>query len=156
MNACEKAMEVMNELFAKDYQFSMATVKDNVPSVRVVDTFYEDGSFYVVTYSKTQKVRELKNNSLVALCNEFYRFSGNGYNTGHPLLTENKEIREKLIKVFEPWYFAHNNENDEDMCYVRIELNEGFFYKDGVGYKVNFKKKESEQFPFDIDIVPVS
>ncbi|MBU5427633.1 pyridoxamine 5'-phosphate oxidase family protein [Tissierella pigra] len=153
MNTHEKAIEVMKELFAKDCQFSMATVKDNVPSVRVVDTFYEDNSFYVVTYSKTQKVQELKNNSPVALCNEFYRFSGNGYNIGYPLLTENKEIREKLIKVFEPWYFAHNNENDEDMCYVRIELNEGFFYKDGVGYKVNFKTKEAKQFPFDIDPV---
>lgn len=65
MNVYEKAMEIMNELFAKDYQFSMETVKDNVPSVRVVDTFYEDGSFYVVTYSKTQKVQELKNNSPV-------------------------------------------------------------------------------------------
>lgn len=65
MNVYEKAMEIMNELFAKDYQFSMATVKDNVPSVPVVDTFYEDRSFYVVTYSKTQKVQELKNNSPV-------------------------------------------------------------------------------------------
>lgn len=84
MNTHEKAIEVMKELFAKDCQFSMATVKDNVPSVRVVDTFYEDGSFYVVTYSKTQKVQKLKNNSSVALCNEFYRFSGNGYNIGYP------------------------------------------------------------------------
>ncbi len=156
MNVYEKAIEVMNELFAKDYQLAMATVKDNIPSVRFVDTFYEDGSFYVVTYSKSQKVQELKNNSQVALCNKLYRFSGNGYNIGHPLLTENKEIREKLIKVFEPWYFAHNNENDENMCYIRIELKEGFFYKDGVGYKVNFQQKEAEQFPFDIDIVPVS
>lgn len=156
MNTYEKAMDIMNELFARDYQLAMATVKDNVPSIRFVDTFYEDGSFYVVTYSKSQKVQELKDNSQVALCNRLYRFSGNGYNIGHPLLEENKEIREKLIKIFEPWYFAHNNENDENMCYVRIGISEGFFYKDGIGYKVNFKKKEAEQFPFDIDIVPIS
>ena len=37
------------------------------------------------------------------------------------------------------------------MCYVKIELEEGFFYKDKIGYKVNFKLKEAEQFPFDYD-----
>jgi general stress protein 26 len=156
MKIYEKALQTMNELFAKDYQFAMATVKGNTPSVRFVDTFFEDGSFYVVTYSKTQKVHELKENSQVSLCNEFYRFNGNAYNIGHPLLLENRAIREKLIKVFEPWYFAHNNENDEDMCYVKIELIEGFFYKDGIGYKVNFQLKEAEQFPFNIDNAPVS
>ncbi len=156
MDVYEKSIHVMNELFARDYQFAMATVKDNTPSVRFVDTFYESGSFYVVTHSKSQKVQELKINNQVSLCNKLYRFSGSGYNIGHPLLTENRAIREKLIKVFEPWYFAHNNENDENMCYVKIELKEGFFYKDGTGYKVSFQQKEAEQFPFDFDIIPVS
>jgi general stress protein 26 len=155
MDAYEKALQVMNELFAKDYQFAMATVKGNTPSVRFIDTFFENGSFYVVTYSKSQKVQEVKDNSQVSLCNKLYRFSGNACNIGHPLLSENKSIRENLIKVFEPWYFAHNNENDENMCYVKIELKEGFFYKDGTGYKVNFQLKEVEQFPFDFDIIPV-
>lgn len=156
MDIYEKAIQVMNELFAKDYQFAMATVKGNTPSVRFVDTFFEDSSFYVVTYSNSQKVQELENNSQVSLCNKLYRFNGNAYNIGHPLLLENKVIREKLIQAFEPWYFAHNNENDENMCYVRVELKEGFFYKDGTGYKVNFQLKKAEQFPFDFDIVTVS
>jgi hypothetical protein len=80
----------------------------------------------------------------------------NAYNIGHPLLTENSAIREKLMIVFDPWYFAHNNESDENMCYVKIVLKEGFFYKDGIGYKVNFQRKEAEQFPFDFDIITVS
>jgi len=156
MDTYEKALQVMNELFAKDSQFAMATVNGNTPSVRFVDTFFENGSFYVVTYSKSQKVQELKDNSQVSLCNKLYRFSGNANNIGHPLLLENRAIRENLIKVFEAWYFAHNNENDENMCYVKIEIKEGFFYKDGTGYKVNFQLKEVEQFPFDFDIIPVS
>lgn len=156
MDIYEKAIQIMNELFAKDYQLAMATVKGHTPSLRFVDTFFEDDSFYVVTHSKSQKIQELKDNSQVSLCNKLYRFSGNAYNIGHPLLLENRAIREKLIKVFEPWYFAHNNENDENMCYVKIKLHEGFFYKDGTGYKVNFQLKEVEQFPFDYDIVPVS
>ena len=115
MNTYEKALLVMDELFAKDYQFAMATVKGDTPSVRFIDTFFEDGLFYIVTYSKSQKVQEVKDNSQVSLCNKLYRFSGNAYNIGHPLLLENSAIRGKLIKVFEPWYFAHNNENDENM-----------------------------------------
>jgi Pyridoxamine 5''-phosphate oxidase. len=154
MNTYEKAIQVMNDLFAKDYQFAMATVKDNIPSVRFIDTFFDKNSFYVVTYSKSQKVQELELNNNVALCNKLYRFQGKAYNIGHPLKEENKELREKLIKVFEPWYFAHNNENDDNMCYVRIDLQDGFVYQNGVGYKVNFQLKEAEQFPFDFDIDP--
>jgi len=155
MDPYEKALQVMSELFAKDYQFAMATADDNKPAVRFVDAFFADGSFYVVKYAKSRKVQELTNNSQVSLCNKLYRFSGNAYNIGHPLLLENRAIREKSIKVLEPRYFAHTNENDENMGYVKSELNEGFFYKDGIGYKVNFNIKEVEQFPFDFDIVPV-
>jgi uncharacterized pyridoxamine 5'-phosphate oxidase family protein len=155
MTTYEKALEVMNELFAKDCQFALATSKDNVPTVRMIDTFFEDDSMYIVTHSKSNKVLELEENSQVSLCNMLYRFSGNAYNIGHPLHFENRKIREKLIKVFEPWYFAHNNENDQDMCYIKIELISGFFNKDGIGYKVDFKRKEVVQFPFDSDIVIV-
>ncbi len=155
MNVYEKAMGVMNELFAKDYTFALATVKDNIPSVRFVDTYFDTDSFYIVTYAKSQKVKELVENINVALCNNLYRFDGLAYNVGHPLEPQNKEIRDKLIKVFEPWYFAHNNENDQDMCYVRVELKHGFFYKDGTGYKVDFVTKEAKESPFEFDIVPV-
>lgn len=155
MGDYEKAIDVMKELFARDYQFALATVKDNIPSVRFVDTYYEDGSFYVVTYSQSQKVQALTANSHVSLCNNMYRFNGNANNIGHPLLPENSSIRNVLIKVFEPWYFAHNNENDEHMCYVKIELKNGFIYKDGTGYKVDFIEKVAEEFPFVNDIATV-
>jgi general stress protein 26 len=155
MTTYQKALEIMNELFAKDCQFALATAKDNVPTVRMIDTFYEEECMYIVTHSKSNKVLELTENSRVSLCSKLYRFSGNAYNIGHPLLFENKEIRENLTRVFEPWYFAHNNENDPDMCYIKIELISGFFYKDQVGYKVDFKLKEAIQFPFDNDIVIV-
>lgn len=156
MDIYSESLEVMSVLFAKDYHFALATVKNNVPSIRFIDAFFDDGVFYIVTYSKSQKVEELTQNSNVSLCNRLYRFSGKAYNIGHPTLTENKEIREKLIKVFEPWYFEHNNENDENMCYVKVELEQGFFYKDGTGYKVNFVSREVEKFPFDFDLIPIS
>lgn len=150
MNIFEKSLKVLEELFSRDYQFALATVGQDTPSIRVVDTFFDSGVFYIVTYASTQKVMELEKNPKVALCNEFYRFNGYAYNIGHPLKKENAEIREKLIEVFKPWYFEHNNEQDENMCYVKVELSNGFFHKDGIGYKVDFNSKTAEEFPFEL------
>ncbi|GEP66171.1 hypothetical protein CBE01nite_39390 [Clostridium beijerinckii] len=41
------------------------------------------------------------------------------------------------------------------MCYVKIELKNGFFYKDGTGYKVDFENRQAEEFPFTFHIVTV-
>ncbi|OOM74219.1 pyridoxamine 5'-phosphate oxidase family protein [Clostridium sp. BL-8] len=155
MTTYEKSLNVLKELFAKDYQFALATSNDNIPSIRFIDTFYDEGAFYITTYAKSQKVQEIEKNSEVSMCNKLYRFSGIAYNIGHPLCEKNHAIREKLIKAFDPWYFAHNNENDENMCYVKIELKQGFFYKDGTGYKVAFEAKKAEEFPFTFDIVMI-
>lgn len=153
METFKRSMEVMNELFAKDYQFALATTNNSIPSVRFVDTYYDDGCFYIVTYAKSKKVKELEINKNVSLCNKLYSFKGVAYNLGHPLKTQNSEIRAKLISAFEPWYFKHNNENDESMCYIKVELSEGFFYKDGKGFKVDFIAKNAKEFSFDFDVV---
>ena len=151
MNEYEKAMGAMAELFAKDCQFALATAKDNVPSVRVVDTYYDAGSLYIVTYGKSQKVKEMEANPRVSLCSNLYRFNGTARHIGHPLEPQNKAIREKLTGAFSAWYFLHNDEKDPHMCYVRIALTDGFFHKDGTGYRVNFMTKEAEAFPFDFE-----
>ena len=153
MEGYEKSMKVMNELFARDYQFALATAYNNIPSVRFVDTYYDNNCFYIFTYAGSKKVKELEINKNVSLCNKLYRFNGIAYNVGHPLKSSNQEIREKLIKAFEPWYFKHNNEDDENMCYVKVDLTTGFFYKDGIGYNVDFLTKEATEFPFEFDII---
>jgi uncharacterized pyridoxamine 5'-phosphate oxidase family protein len=149
MNEYQKALDTMHELFAKDCQFSLATSNKNCPSVRIVDTFYDEGSFYIVTHAKSQKVREIQDNRNVALCSKLYSFTGLADNIGHPLKSENKEIREKLINAFQTWYFEHNDENDQSMCIVRIFLQKGFFYSQSVGFKVDFQEKIAEVFPFN-------
>lgn len=153
MDAYETAIAVMKELFSRDYQFALATAKDHVPSLRFVDSYFDGSCFYIVTYGQSQKVKEIRENSSVALCGrKLHSFSGKAYDIGHPLKPENAEIREKLIEVFENWYFRHNNEADENMCYVRIEPGSGFFHKNGKGYKVDFVNRTAEEFPFDFDI----
>ncbi|WP_077610826.1 pyridoxamine 5'-phosphate oxidase family protein [Clostridium sp. Marseille-P2415] len=153
MDDFEKSMRVLKELFGRDYQFTLATSENNIPSLRVVDTYFDDGNFYMVTYGDSRKVREIESNEHVALCKNLYRFQGIAHKIGHPLRPENKEIREKLIKAFESWYFKHNDENSEKMCYVKIDLVNGFFYKDGTGYQVDFAEEKARLFPFETDII---
>mgnify|MGYP000657535714 CR=1 FL=1 len=155
MNAYDQAILAMEELFSRDCQFSLATARDNVPSVRVVDTYFEDGSFYIVTYGESQKAKEMEANGHVALCSGLYRFTGTAHMIGHPLEPRNKEIREKLTEAFSAWYFRHNDEDDPHMRYVRIDLSEGFFHKDGTGYNIDFMHKEAETFPFAFEPVIV-
>lgn len=155
MDVFEKSMKVMNELFARDYQFALATTNKNIPSIRFVDTYFYNGCFYIVTYAKSKKVKELEANKNVSLCNKLYNFTGAAYNLGHPLKPQNSKIREKLINAFEPWYFKSNNENDDNMCYVKVELTHGFFYKDSTGYDVDFINKKANEFPFKFDIVTI-
>lgn len=151
MTTYEKSLTVLTELFARDCTFSLATAKDNVPSLRVVDTYYQDGAFWIVTYGMSHKVQDILSNPHVALCNGFYSFTGLAHHAGHPLKEQNKAIRETLIREFAPWYFAHNNEQDENMCYVRVDLTAGFFCKDGTGYKVDFVNRTADEFPFARD-----
>jgi general stress protein 26 len=148
MSEYEQSLQVLEELLGRDYQFALATSRENVSSVRFIDTYYSDGAFYIVTYGKSTKVMDIEQNEKVSMCNKLYRFSGEAHNIGHPLKEENHGIREKLIKAFEPWYFLHNNEDDENMCYIKFTPDQGFFYKDGTGYQVDFKNKTVNNFPF--------
>ena len=88
MSTYEKSLSVLTELFAKDCQFSLATAKDNVPSLRVVDTYYQDGAFWIVTYGKSHKVQEIMGNPHVALCSGFYSFTGLAHHAGHVAIPE--------------------------------------------------------------------
>ena len=155
MTPYEKSLQVLQSLFAKDCQFALATAVQEAPSVRLVDTYWQDGAFYVVSYAESRKVRELETNPHVALCCKAYRFRGLAYNVGHPLAAQNLAIREQLRKAFAAWYSLHNNEDDPNMCYVRIEPTWGFFHQDGVGYEVDFVNREAKTFPFSFEAVTV-
>lgn len=152
MTEYEQSLDVLLRLFQRDYTFVLSTAKDNVPSQRVVDTYFYGGEFWIVTYAKSNKFLEIAQNPNVSLCNNFNIFCGKAYSAGHPLDTQNKEIREKLIKVFEVWYFAHNDESDENMCYIRVAPQKGFFHDKGKGYSVDFINKSAKIIPFSPQI----
>ncbi|MCH5317725.1 MAG: pyridoxamine 5'-phosphate oxidase family protein [Eubacterium sp.] len=153
MNNYKNAITLMEEMFSRDYQFAMATMVNDIPSLRFIDTYFDNGVFYAVTYANTHKVKEIAVNPNVALCSrKGYSFNGKAYNIGHPLLPKNSDIRSKLIKAFNPWYFKHNNEND-NICILKMEPKSGFVHKDGIGYNINFVDKTVNTAPFDFNIV---
>ena len=152
MEPFEQALSELRRLFGKDRQFVLSTARDNAPSSRYVDAYYEDGSFYVVTYAGSRKAREIAENPPVALCNRTSRFLGAAHGIGHPLDAKNGAIRAKLRDMFAYWYDRHNDEADPDMLYVRIDIESGFFHDAGTGYEVDFSAKSAEAFPFSPDV----
>lgn len=149
-----KALNAMNEKFGCDYQFVLATVSDNRATQRFVDAYYDGERFYIVAYALSGKVRDITENPAVSLYGRnAHCFSGTAEVLGHPLKSENKPIRDKLIDVFSEWYFLHNNEFDENMCFIGITPEKGFFHKDGVGYCIDFNKKTADIAPFEFNFV---
>ena len=97
------------------------------PVVRYVDAYYEDCTFYVVTYGKSNKMLQIEQNAevSVALSSEMFTAIGVGKNLGWVLEPQNTEIRKKLRSAFADWYDMANNENDENCCILAIYLTKG-------------------------------
>ena len=73
MRKISKEVEaIMLERFGKDSIIALATANDNIPYVRSVDAFYEDGAFYVLTHGLSGKMRQIEQNSTVAISGEWF------------------------------------------------------------------------------------
>lgn len=68
MTDYENSIRAMIDLFGRDYQFALSTDKNNIPSSRYVDTYFDGESFYVVTYGLSKKAAEIADNPNVSLC----------------------------------------------------------------------------------------
>lgn len=90
----------MMERFGKDSLIALATVVDGVPNVRTVDRSYENGAFYVLTYALSNKMKQIKKNSVVATSGEWFTAHGIGRNLGWYCKKENELIGNKMRCVF--------------------------------------------------------
>ncbi len=152
MSNYTKAMEVVTDLFSKDTVFALATIGNKLPSVRMIDTYYENGYFYIITHGETQKAKDIAVNSSVALTKDMHRFVGKAVNLGHPFKPENRDIRLKLKEAVRDRIFNRDDEFDEDLIILKVKVQTGFFYKDDVGYDVNFEQETAEVFEFGVDL----
>jgi general stress protein 26 len=139
MTKNEKALSLMTERFGHDTLLSVATMDDDRPSVRIVDAFYEDGAFYVVTYALSGKMKQMKKNPAIGVCGEWFTAHGIGENLGHVLAPQNAEMMAKLHIAFAKWYDnGHTNESDLNTVLLRIRLTDGVLWHEGERFEIAF------------------
>ena len=127
------------ERFGHDCLISVATVEDGKPYVRTVNSYYENGSFYIITYALSNKIRQLEKNSAAAICGDWFTAQGIGKNLGHILDPKNTEIAGKLRQAFSEWYDnGHTDESDPNTCILQIQLTEGVLLSHGTRYEIDF------------------
>ena len=103
---------ILLERFGKDSIIALATAIDNVPYVRNVDAFYENGAFYVLTHGLSGKMKQIEENPAVALSGEWFTAQGKGVQLGYFGKADNARIAEKMRDVFSAW--IDNGHNDFD------------------------------------------
>ena len=138
----KEAEIILIERFGKDSIIALATAVNEVPYVRNINAFYEDGAFYVLTYGLSNKMKQIKLNPIVALSGEWFTAHGKGVNLGYFGKEENKEIANKMREVFSEWIDnGHNNFDDVNTCILRIDLIDGLLLSHGTRYEIDFSKQ---------------
>ncbi|RKJ44762.1 pyridoxamine 5'-phosphate oxidase family protein [bacterium 1XD8-76] len=135
-NISAEAEIIMIERFGKDTVIALATVEDGVPYVRSVNAYYENGVFYIITYALSNKMRQIKNNPIVAISGEWFTAHGEAINLGYFKREENRLIAEKLKNAFAEWIDnGHNDFDDENTIILCVKLTDGLLLSHGTGYK---------------------
>lgn len=131
--------KIMNERFGKDNVIALATVDNDMPAVRYVNAYYENGAFYVITYGLSNKMKQINKNPNVSIAGDWFTAHGKGINLGYFGKEENKTIAEKLKEAFAEWIDnGHNNFEDENTIILCIKLTEGVLFSHGTRYDIDF------------------
>jgi len=56
----QEAEQIMIERFGKDTLIALATTENEVPYVRYVNAYYENGAFYIITYALSNKIKHIE------------------------------------------------------------------------------------------------
>ena len=131
--------QILLERFGKDSIVSLATAVNNIPYVRSVDAFYEDGAFYILTHGLSGKMQQIAQNPIVALSGEWFTAQGQAISMGYFGKPENAPIAEKMRQVFAAWINnGHNNFADPNTCILCIRLTSGVLFANGHRYEIDF------------------
>ena len=132
----QDAEKIMLDRFVLDTIIALSTVKDDMPYVRYVNAYYENGAFYIITYALSNKMKHIENNSIVAIAGDWFTAHGKGVDLGYFGKKENAVIADKLKKVFAEWIDnGHNNFDDENTIILCVELIDGLLYSHGTKYE---------------------
>lgn len=135
----EETQNLMRERFGKDSLIALATTEDGIPYVRTVNSYYEDGAFYIITHGLSNKMKQIEKNQNAAIAGEWFTGHGIGENLGYIRKNENAELAKKLRAAFASWYGnGHTNEDDPNTCILRIRLKNGILFYYGTRYDIEF------------------
>jgi len=133
--------KILIERFGNDNIIALAITVDNKPYVRSVNSFYENGSFYVLTYGLSNKMKQIHQNPCVAIAGDWFTANGQGINLGYFGDKENKKIAKKMFVIFSEWINnGHNNFEDKNTCILQIKLTDGVLFSQGTRYDIDFTK----------------
>ena len=136
-NWCKEAEDIMQERFGHDNVLALATVEDGAPAVRSVNAYYEDGSFYVITWRLSGKMKQIAANPAVALAGEWYTARGVGESLGAVGKPENAALLIKLRQAFAGWIDnGHTDFQDENTVILRIRVTQAVLMSHGVRYEL--------------------
>ena len=134
-----EAQRIMNDRFNKDSLIALATVDGNTPHVRAVNSYYEDGCFYTITYALSNKMKQIALNPTVAICGDWFTGHGIGENLGWIRDEKNNDIASKLRAAFAAWYDnGHTNEADVNTVILRIRMTDGVLLHHGTRFEIDF------------------
>lgn len=132
----QEVEKIMVERFGKDTVIALATVENDVPYVRYVNAYYEDGAFYIITHARSNKIKHIEHNPAVAIAGDWFTAHGKGVNLGYFGKDENHIISEKLKTAFAEWIGnGHNDFDDENTIILCIELTDGLLLSHGTRYE---------------------
>lgn len=136
----QEAEAIMAQRFGKDTVLALATALGETPHVRSVNAYYENGAFYIVTDSRSQKMAQIQKNPRVAVAGEW--FTGHGYaeDLGPFDRAENRDIANKLRQVFASWLMnGHTDPSAEETHILRVTLRDGLLLSHGTRYVLEDK-----------------
>ena len=133
-----EAEQIMRERFGKDSVLALATEENGIPSVRYVNALYENGSFYVITYALSNKMKQIEKNPAVGIAGEWFTAHGKGISLGFFGKAENREIAGRLREAFASWIDnGHTNLQDENTVILRVELTDGLLLSHGTRHELH-------------------
>ena len=111
----------------------------NTPHVRAVNSYYEDGCFYTITYALSNKMKQIAVDPTVAICGDWFTGHGIGDNLGWIRDEKNNDIASKLRAAFAAWYDnGHTNEADVNTVILRIRMTDGILLHHGTRFEIDF------------------
>lgn len=125
--------------FGSDSLIALATCVQNIPSVRTVDAYYENGCFYILTHSRSGKMQQLKENPVCAISGDWFTAQGTGEDLGWFGRPENRPIADRMRAVFAAWINnGHSDLSDPNTCILCIRLKTAVLFADGKRYPLEY------------------